>query len=536
MEKELHTTTQVEDSAPGITLSTSEAVAKYEENQHLQTRLNALKENWRGVIWCLYSFFICCMFGYDSLAGSAVISLPAFRQTFGRPYDGDYVVDANWQLGFQAATLGGIVLGGFITGFAAQKCGRQICIFAAYFFTIGGVVMQYFSSTPAEYFGAKILTGLPLGVFTTIAPTYASEIAPLAIRGALTSGMNFSIVLGQLIGFGVMRKTTLGQYTGPMSYRILFAVQWGFAAVGLAFLPFFPESPYWLVAHGQIDKARRNIVRLHNSNYDVDGHLAEIKRALDSQRAENETSGSYKECFNHANWRRTLAAVSTIFIQNACGNSWVIGYMSYFMQLAGLSAAKAFDATVGLSGMMAVGNICGWFLVEKFGRRGTALYGCSILCVTLLVIGIVACINTTNAIWVQVAFMAIWSFVYQASIGSCAGPIIAENPTSRLRGPTQALSTMMNGLSGSIWAFCLPYAVNPDQGNMGGKISFVFGGILVFAVVFIFFMIPESKGRTYIEMDELWSRGVPPRKFASTQLLSLEGKGDEVEGKHLEDA
>lgn len=101
--------------------------------------------------------------------------------------------------------------------------------------------MQYFSSTPAEYFGAKILTGIPLGCFTTVAPTYASEIAPLAIRGALTSGMNFSIVLGQLIGFGVMRQTTLGQYTGPMSYRILFAVQWGFAAVGLAFLPFFPE-------------------------------------------------------------------------------------------------------------------------------------------------------------------------------------------------------------------------------------------------------------------------------------------------------
>ncbi len=48
------------------------------------------------------------MFGYDSLAGSAVISLPAFRETFGRPYDGDYVVDANWQLGFQAATLGGM--------------------------------------------------------------------------------------------------------------------------------------------------------------------------------------------------------------------------------------------------------------------------------------------------------------------------------------------------------------------------------------------------------------------------------------------
>lgn len=123
MEKEASNTVQVEDNVPGPTLTTSETVANYEEKQHLQSRLDALKENWKGVLWCqyskpssrsiltfsgLYSFFICCMFGYDSLAGSAVISLPAFRETFGRPYDGDFVVDANWQLGFQAATLGGM--------------------------------------------------------------------------------------------------------------------------------------------------------------------------------------------------------------------------------------------------------------------------------------------------------------------------------------------------------------------------------------------------------------------------------------------
>lgn len=94
---------------------------------------------------------------------------------------------------------------------------------------------------------------------------------------------------------------------------------------------------------------------------------------------------------------------------------------------------------------------------------------------------------------------------------------------------------MMNGLSGSIWAFALPYAVNPDQGNMGGKIAFVFGGILIFAVVFIFFMIPESKGRTYIEMDQLWTSGVPPRKFQDTTLLS-QIQSKLVAADHVEDA
>jgi len=201
-----------------------------------------------------------------------------------------------------------------------------LCIFFGYFFTIGGVFLQYFAKTPADFFGAKLLTGIPLGCFVTIAPTYASEIAPLVIRGALTAGTNFAIVLGQLLGYGVTRQASF--YTGAATYKTIFAVQWGFAAVGLMILPFFPESPYWLVAHNKHEKARRNITKLHNADYDVDGHLAEIHDSLARQRQENESQGGFAECFKKAHLKRTVVCVSVIFIQNACGNSWVIGYMS----------------------------------------------------------------------------------------------------------------------------------------------------------------------------------------------------------------
>lgn len=80
------------------------------------------------------------------------------------------------------------------------------------------------------------------------------------------------------------------------------------------------------------------------------------------------------------------------------------------MQLAGMSAANSFDTSVGITGIMVIGNMCGWYFVEKFGRRNTALYGTCMLCVTLFIIGILASIKTTNAIWGQVAFMAIWGF------------------------------------------------------------------------------------------------------------------------------
>ena len=80
------------------------------------------------------------------------------------------------------------------------------------------------------------------------------------------------------------------------------------------------------------------------------------------------------------------------------------------MQLAGMDTSQSFDTTVGLMGVMVVGNLCGWFFVDWFGRRATALWGAIILAVTLLVIGILAVIDAPGALWGQVAFMAIWSF------------------------------------------------------------------------------------------------------------------------------
>lgn len=150
--------------------------------------------------------------------------------------------------------------------------------------------------------------------------------APLAIRGSVSAGMNFAIVLGQLIGYGVMRQASY--YGDARAYKVLFATQWGFAAVGLAILPWFPESPYFLVSHGKIEKARANLAKLHKDDYDVDGHMAEIHDSLARQNQDNEGQGTMMECFSKDHWRRTLVATSMFFVQNSCGSVWVIGYMS----------------------------------------------------------------------------------------------------------------------------------------------------------------------------------------------------------------
>ena len=86
------------------------------------------------------------------------------------------------------------------------------------------------------------------------------------------------------------------------------------------------------------------------------------------------------------------------------------------MQLGGISAAKAFDYSTLILGIMVLGNMAGWVLVEWLGRRGTALYGVAFLSVDLLLIGILACINAKGAILGQVGLMAVWAF--------CSSPVL----------------------------------------------------------------------------------------------------------------
>ncbi|KAM0335576.1 hypothetical protein ACHAQA_000624 [Verticillium albo-atrum] len=499
----------------------NEALARFQKRQHSMTVKEAIKENWKSLLWCGYMFFVCIMYGYDALAGSVVISIEQFRKDFGFRYGDEYVVGADWQLGFQAAFFAGLILGGFAVGPVVGRYGRKKTIAAAYIINIAGVFLQYFCTTPAQFLGSKLLTGFPLGTFATIAPTYASEMSPLAIRGAITGGMNLAIVLGNTIGYGVLREA--GTYSGKATYRILFAVQWGFVGVSLAILPFLPESPFWYIAHDREDKAREVLAKLHDSSFDADGRIAEIRSAMHQEHEAQQTQGSFKDCFNKKNWKRTSVAMMAFVIQNFSGMGWIVGYMSYFLQLAGMSAAKSFDLTVGISGIMVVGNLCSWFLVEYFGRRGTMLYGSGILFVTLLIIAVMAvATNSQSALTAQIVMMGIWAFTYQGTIGAVAWPVASENATSSLRTPTQALCTIANALTASIWGLSLPYAVNPDQGNLQGKIGFIYAALLLVCIVFVIFFVPETKGRTYSEIDQLWQLGIPPRKWSTHELIVVE--------------
>lgn len=173
-----------------------------------------------------------------------------------------------------------------------------------------------------------------------------------------------------------------------------------------------------------------------------------------------------------------------------------------------------FDLSVVIAGLMAVGNMAGWVLLEKCGRRQLIIYGkhstpgyeslhsylvlwsrhLGLHC-SLLIIGVLAqFLNTsTSIVLAQAAFMDIWACAYQGSLGAGGYTMVSEVPTSSLRGPTQAMATIVSGTSFGTWALVLPFMINPDEANMGGNVAFVFFGFSVPSLICMFFFYPETK-------------------------------------------
>jgi MFS transporter, SP family, general alpha glucoside:H+ symporter len=326
-----------------------------------------------------------------------------------------------------------------------------------------------------------------------IAPTYISETTPVVLRGIGAAFVNLSFVIGQLVASGVLAGTQ--SRSDRWSYDIPFACQWIFPLVILAGLPFCPESPWWLVRKGDSPKALRMLKRLNHPSVDSEAKLAHIEETTRLEDAESAEAPAFVRCFKGTDLRRTIISCMVYAIQPLAANFFVIAYPTYFFELAGLPTADAFNLTVGLLGVGFVGTCLSWPLIAHTGRRMIYNNGLYFLTALLLVIGLLDIapnyINRPNVIWAQSSMMVVYNFFYDLTIGPLAFVIICEASSAKLRDKTIALSTAVNALVNLACAVGIPYAINPDQGNLRGKLAFVFLGTALPCCVYCHFCLPE---------------------------------------------
>ncbi|RMZ15625.1 hypothetical protein D0860_01550 [Hortaea werneckii] len=386
------------------------------ENEHNLSFIEAIKLYPKAVGWSIFFSLGVIMTAFDPQLLGNLYATPAFQRDFGYFYDGSYIVSAPWQTGLSMGNPIGQVIGAFFAAYP-MECPVLTSAF---------IFIQFFARSLPVLLVGELLGGLVLGTYATIAPTYASEVCPVALRGVLTSYINLCFVLGQLIANGVTAGTS--RLKSHWAYSAPFAAQWFWPLVILISWPFAPESPWWLVRKGRTEDAERSLRRLASTKVDVRPTLAMIA-TTDQLEQELEAGTTYRDCLQKANLRRTEIAVGVYCIQVVSGVC-LVGYATYFFEQAGLPVDRAFDMGIGFLALGVVGTILSWVLLVRFGRRVIYNTGLGLLILLLFLIGILDCIhryeNHTNVIWAQSSLMLVWNFCYDFSVGPICFVILCE--------------------------------------------------------------------------------------------------------------
>lgn len=394
-----------------------------------------------------------------------------------------------------------------------MTCLALVTAFTAIFFTAPNV---------QALLAGEILCGIPWGVFQTLTVTYASEVCPVALRGYLTTYVNFCWGLGQLIGIGVV-KSMLDR-EDEWAYRIPYSLQWMWPAPLFLGIMFAPESPWWLVRKGRTQNAKRALLRLTSLDKETDFDADEtISMMVHTTALEKKiTKGaSYLDCFKGTDLRRTEIVCMVWAIQNLSGNSFS-NYSTYFLEQAGLDPTKSYAFAMGQYGINMVGVFGAWFLMSVgVGRRSLYLYGLCGLCTMLMVMGFLGLVpeeHKTQASLATGSMMVIWALFYQLSVGTVTYSLVAELSTRRLQIKTVVLGRNLYNIVAIICGVLTPYMLNPGAWGWGNYAGFFWGGICFLCIIYTYFRVPEPKGRSFAELDLLFEQGVSARKFASTQV------------------
>ncbi|GAQ42875.1 hypothetical protein AtubIFM55763_009303 [Aspergillus tubingensis] len=490
----------------------AEFAQEFTRKEHALGFWEAMRRHWPAVAWASFMNLATILKGIDGGIVKGLVGLDVFKKTYGYNYHGEYVLAAQWISAFQYANLLGAIVGALCSGFAYDRFGPRVMIAVCSCLSIAFIFVQFFSHTPAQLFAGELINGCIIAFYPICASAYVGEVTPLALRGFAATMTNLAFSIGSLIASGILKGTESLNTT--MSYKIPIATQWALPCIMLALIFFCPDPPYWLCRHGRNEAALASLRRLATPGVDVSRQLSHIEETLRLEASFQADRPTYRECLRGPNLRRLLICVMAYNMQAFTGNVFFINYAVHFMELAGLDSSNAFSMNIGLTALGLVGTCLSWLLLPYVGRRTMYIFGCSALAVVQCLIGVLDVVPRDNAtVWGQCGLMLACTFVYDLSLGPFCYVLLAEVSSARLRGLTIALATVSCFVWSVVFAVVIPYAMNEDEGNWRGKMGFLFAGLGALCAGYCFWWMPETQGKTFEELDVLFEKGVPSRKF-----------------------
>ncbi|BGP33023.1 hypothetical protein JCM10296v2_004812 [Rhodotorula toruloides] len=501
-------------------------------------------------------------FGYDSGYINGVTASKEFVTAIMGP--GHTALSSSRNSLIVSILSAGTFFGALMAGDIADRIGRRPTIITGCLVYMAGVVIQMFAASAlATIVVGRLVAGFGVGFVSAIIILYMSEICPRKVRGALVSGYQFCITIGIMLASIVTNYTQNRPDSG--SYRIPIGLQfaWGIIlAVGLFFLP---DSPRFYIKRGDLDRARDVLVRLRGqpptSQY-VELELAEIVANAEVEAKAIPTGSafaSWAACFSgsvfdaSSNLRRTILGAAMQMMQQFTGVNFIFYFSTSFLQSTG--AIKDAFLTSMIFTIVNVGSTpISFYTVERFGRRPLLVWGAfgMLICQFLVaIIGVTVGFNKTHidaatgktiadnigAVNAQVAFIAIFIFFFASTWGPGAWVLIGEIFPLPIRSRGVAISTASNWMWNTIIAVITPYMVGSDKGNLRSSVFFIWGGLCTSAFIFAILFVPETKGLTLEQVDQMFAEVTSMRQTSSwrpSHTYATEMGKDNAEIRHID--
>ncbi|KAK4612339.1 High-affinity fructose transporter ght6 [Fulvia fulva] len=459
-------------------------------------------------------------FGYDTGQISGFLQMDDFRYQFAD--NREELTLSPTRTGLIVATLSlGTLVGALIAGPVAnnRRLGRKysVCLWCAVF--IIGNCFQIAAQYPFWWIMmlGRIISGFAIGGLSVMVPAYQGESAPTHLRGAIVCCYQLFITIGILIAYLINFGTEVIE--GSASWRIPVAISYFWAAVlGFGIL-FFPETPRHEFRHGAVDSAAKSIAAF----YGVSPRHKVVKKQLQEMQ---EKLAIEQEGGEHSFWEvftgprmlyRTLLGMSIQALQQMTGANFFFYYGTTIFSSVGLS--NPFVTQIILGAVNVVTTFPGLYMVEKYGRRKCLTLGAAWMFMCFMVFASMGYFeleapdgsNRTSIGYVMIVFACLFIAAFASTWGPMAWAVTSEIYPSRYRSPCIALCAASN------WAFnfFIGFATEFIVEDIGFAYGYLFAACNFIAVLVVYFLLPETSGRSLEEIDTMFLLEIKPWKSSN---------------------
>jgi SP family xylose:H+ symportor-like MFS transporter len=496
------------------------------------------------------------LFGYDTavISGTVGSLRTFFVDPLGLPLD-----QANAFEGFiVSSALIGCVIGASVAGFISQRFGRKPSLmFAAVLFllsAIGSAWPEIFVGKPGsgghEYANLfvmyRVLGGIGVGIASMVSPMYIAEISPYKKRGALVSWNQFAIIFGMLVVYFVNYSIALkgdSDWLNSIGWRWMFASETIPASLFLIFLFFVPETPRWLVMNNKSDKASTILVKLVGKeeaaiemkdiqdSFDMDIKqtlrpyyvflvtwvslfvisLITLKYLGNTNAFEISLMGSFVIALippmKSFGVKIILVGVLLSAFQQFVGINVVLYYAPEIFKSMGSGTDTALFQTIIVGAINLSFTVLAILTVDKFGRKPLLIIGALVMAVSMAGLGTGFAGGWSGGL--KLFFMLSYTAGFAMSWGPVCWVMLAEIFPNSVRSTVMSIAVAAQWVSNFLVSWTFPMMNKNDllvsHFNQGFS-YWVYGIMGILAAIFIWKMVPETKGKTLENMNNLWGK------------------------------